>query len=287
MTDRVGLSGGPSEHPDAAGHRAADPAEAGQPPEAAGAPLAVAAAEGSQPSPEPRKPRSCSMSRSPAAGVHPFSRAFPSHRRCSRAAVSSRVWSVASPRPSVTGSGVPAAWVWRAFADRDPRRPRRRGWLAFFISAAVLYVVSFGLGQYWQYEIRKLMGVTDYNIPLVVASPFIAALVFSLLLLIGRGLHGLYRGLEKLLHPLDRAACREGGWLGAGGRLYLSGRWRLRASGLRQRYEQRVFAARHDDCGRGAPARDQPAVGRAGLAHTLGHAGLAKPQLHRQGAAGE
>ena len=49
------------------------------------------------------------------------------------------------------GLGVLAAWVWRAFADRDARRPRRRSWLIFLISAAVLYVVSFGLGQYWQH----------------------------------------------------------------------------------------------------------------------------------------
>src|SRR5215472_3151954 len=88
------------------------------------------------------------------------------------------------------GLGVLAAWIWRAFADRDHRRPRRRSWLVFLISAAVLIVVSFGLGQYWQYEIRKLMGVTDYSIPFVVASPFVAAAAFCLLLIIGRGLRG-------------------------------------------------------------------------------------------------
>ena len=76
------------------------------------------------------------------------------------------------------GLGVIGAWIWRAFADREPRRPRRRSWLAFFISAAVLTVVFFGLGQYWQYLIRKLMGVTEYNIVLVVASP--CALVLSI-----------------------------------------------------------------------------------------------------------
>src|SRR5690242_14148761 len=54
------------------------------------------------------------------------------------------------------GLGVLAAWIWRAFPDRDPRNPRRRSWLVFFISAAVLVVVFFGLGQYWQYLIRKL-----------------------------------------------------------------------------------------------------------------------------------
>jgi len=120
------------------------------------------------------------------------------------------------------GLGVLVAWVWRAFADRDPRRPRRRSWLAFFIVAAVLYVVSFGLGQYWQYEIRKLMGVTDYNIPLVVASPFIAALIFCVLLLIGRGLHGLYRWLAKLLNRwIGRRAAKAVGWVVVVGATYL------------------------------------------------------------------
>src|SRR5262245_4604601 len=31
------------------------------------------------------------------------------------------------------GLGVLAAWIWRAFANRDARRPRRRSWLGFFI----------------------------------------------------------------------------------------------------------------------------------------------------------
>src|ERR1700761_5931923 len=44
------------------------------------------------------------------------------------------------------GLGVLAASIWRAFADREPRRPRRRSWLIFSISAAVLTVVSFGFG---------------------------------------------------------------------------------------------------------------------------------------------
>ena len=65
-------------------------------------------------------------------------------------------------------------------------------------------MVSFGLGQSWQYEIRKLMGVTDYSIPLVVASPFVAAAAFCLFLLIGRGLRGLYRWAAQLLNRLSR-----------------------------------------------------------------------------------
>ena len=115
-----------------------------------------------------------------------------------------------------------AAWIWRAFADRDPRRPRRQSWRIFFISAAVLVVVSFGLGQYWQYEIRKLMGVTDYSIPLVIASPFVAALTFCLLLLIGRGLRGLYRWAANLLNRwIGRRAAHAVGWVLVAGLAYL------------------------------------------------------------------
>jgi len=121
------------------------------------------------------------------------------------------------------GLGVLAAWIWRAFADRDPRRARRRSWLVFLICAAVLVVVSFGLGQYWQYEIRKLMGVTDYNIAYVVASPLVAALTFCLFLLIGRGLRGLFRLVARLLsHLIGRRAARAVGWILVAGLFYLA-----------------------------------------------------------------
>ena len=120
------------------------------------------------------------------------------------------------------GLGVLAAWIWRAFPDRGPRDPRRRSWLVFFISAAVLVVVSFGLGQYWQHEIRKLTGVTEYNVWLAVASPLVAALVFCLLLLIGRSLRGLYRWLARLLSRwIGRRGARAIGWIVVAGLTYL------------------------------------------------------------------
>jgi uncharacterized membrane protein len=120
------------------------------------------------------------------------------------------------------GLGVIAAWIWRAFADRDARRPRHRSWLIFFIAGGVLYAVSFGLGQYWQYEIRKLMGVTDYNIPLVVASPFVAVAVFALLLAIGRGIRGAYRWLARLLNRwIGHRAANAVGWIAVAGLVYL------------------------------------------------------------------
>src|SRR5580700_7164033 len=120
------------------------------------------------------------------------------------------------------GLGVLAASIWRAFPDREPRQPRRWAWTVFFIAGPVLFLAAFGLGQYWQYEIRKLMGVTDYSIPLVVAAPFVAALVFCLFLLIGRGLRGLYRWLAKLLTRwIGRRAAHGIGWVLVVGLTYL------------------------------------------------------------------
>jgi uncharacterized membrane protein len=120
------------------------------------------------------------------------------------------------------GLAVWAASIWRAFADREPRRPRRWAWLTFIISAVVLFAAAFAAGQYWQYEIRKLMGVTEYNIPLAVASPIIAVLVFCVFLAIGRGLRGLYRWVAKLLNRwIGQRAARGVGWVLVVGLTYL------------------------------------------------------------------
>ncbi|MFE6836639.1 alpha/beta hydrolase [Streptomyces sp. NPDC057705] len=112
------------------------------------------------------------------------------------------------------GLGVCAAYVWRAFADRDARSASRRSWLVLLVSAIVLFGLSFGLGQYWQHEIRTLMGVTDYNVVTAVACPFVAALVFWLLLLAGRGLRRLYHWAADLLGRwIGPRAARVVGWL--------------------------------------------------------------------------
>ena len=237
--DTPGPSAGqsPGEHPDVDGQPAADPAEAGQPPAAGQTPATVAApatlaappamaappaaeaapavavAEGAQPT-EPGKRRKLLYVTLPGCwGALIFAcLSFTPSLLPRGGIVQGLVWGITAAIGY--GLGVLAAWVWRAFADRDPRRPRRWAWLTFFITGGVLLAVAFGLGQYWQYEIRKLMGVTDYNIPLVVASPFVAALIFCLLLLIGRGLHGLYRWLAKLLNRwIGRRAAKAVGWV--------------------------------------------------------------------------
>jgi uncharacterized membrane protein len=219
----VPRAGPPSgEHPDAADKRAPGPAEAGRPGAAADglpaaavlAPLPAAAAVGPPPSPQLRKPRRLLRLTLPGCwGALIFAcLSFTPSLLPRGGIVQGLVCGITAAIGY--GLGVVAAWVWRAFADRDPRRPRRWAWRTFIITAAVLFAVSFGLGQYWQHEIRRLMGVTDYSIPMVVASPFIAALIFCLLLLIGRGLHGLYRWLAKLLNRgIGPRAAKAVGWV--------------------------------------------------------------------------
>ena len=210
----------PSEHPDVADAGAAGPVAAGQPPGAVEAPPPVAAAEG--PGPKPGKPRKLLYVTLPGcwsaliAGCLSFTPSLLPRGGI----VQGLIWGITAAIGY--GLGVLAAWIWRAFADRDPRRPRGWAWRAFFISPAVLVVVSFGLGQYWQYEIRKLMGVTDYSIPLVIASPFVAALTFCLILAIGRGLRGLYRWAARLLDRwIGRRAAHAVGWILVAGLTYL------------------------------------------------------------------
>ncbi|MFF7779113.1 alpha/beta hydrolase [Streptomyces tanashiensis] len=112
------------------------------------------------------------------------------------------------------GLGVVAAYVWRAFADREARTASRGSWRVLIICAIVLFGLSFGFGQYWQHEIRQLMGVTDYNLLTTLACPFVAALVFWLLLLAGRGLRRLYRWLARLLRRwIGPRAAAVVGWV--------------------------------------------------------------------------
>jgi len=219
---RLPVSSSSSEHSDVAGQRTADPAEAGPPAIAEAAP-AVTAAEATRPPTGARKTRRLLYVTLPGcwgaliAGCLSFTPSLLPRGGI----VQGLIWGITSAIGY--GLGVLAAWIWRAFADRDPRRPRHRSWPIFFISAAILVAVSFGVGQYWQYEIRKLMGVTDYSVPLVIASPFVAALTFCLILLIGRGLRGLYRWAANLLNRwIGRRAAHAVGWILVAGLAYLA-----------------------------------------------------------------
>ena len=212
----------PGERADTATQSAADPAEAHRPAATAQAPAEASAAEEPKPSPEPARRRKLLYVTLPGCwGGLIFACLSFTPSLLPRGGV---IQGVICGITGAIGYGVAvlAASIWRAFADRDPRRPRRWAWRTFFISAVVLFVVAFGLGQYWQYEIRKLMGVTDYSIPLVIASPFIAALVFCLFLMIGRGVRGVYRWLAGLLQRwAGPRAARAVGWIVVAGVVYL------------------------------------------------------------------
>ena len=197
-------------------------AEPARGPKAGGATLPPAAAETAEPPPEPARHRKLLYVTLPGCwgALLGGCLSFTPSLLPRTGIIQGVVWGITAAIGY--GLGVLAAWIWRAFADRDPRQPRGRSWLGFYISAAVLTVVLFGLGQYWQYLIRGLMGVTEYNVALVVASPFVAALVFGLILLTGRGLRGLYRWVSDLLHRwMGQRAAHAVGWILVAGLAYV------------------------------------------------------------------
>lgn len=120
------------------------------------------------------------------------------------------------------GLGVLAAWLWRAYADREPRPARPSSWRLFFIGAGILLAAAFALGQYWQAQIRDLMGVTEYNLALVVASPLVAAFFLAVFLLIGRGIRHVYHWAADLLaRRFGRRAANATGWVLVTAAVYL------------------------------------------------------------------
>lgn len=112
------------------------------------------------------------------------------------------------------GVGVVAAWVWRAFADRDERPARSNAWRIFAVVAVVALVAAFVLGQRWQSEIRNLMGVAASNPAALLLVPVVAAVVFVALVALARGLRAVYRWLARLLGRwIGPRAARAVGWV--------------------------------------------------------------------------
>ena len=103
------------------------------------------------------------------------------------------------------GLGVAGAWVWREFADRDARVPSSRSWRIFAVVAVVGLLVSAVLGRLWQSQLRELMGIEGGERIGMLLMPLVAALVFLLLVAIGRGVRLAARWVANVL---DR-------WMGA------------------------------------------------------------------------
>ena len=112
------------------------------------------------------------------------------------------------------GVGVVGAWVWRAFADRDPRPARPRSWRVFAVGAGVALLGSFLLGQWWQAQLRDLMGVEAPNPASLLLLPVLAALVFAGLVGFGRVLRSAYRWVARqLTRWIGPRAARAVGWV--------------------------------------------------------------------------
>jgi uncharacterized membrane protein len=112
------------------------------------------------------------------------------------------------------GLGVAGAWVWRAFADRDPRSPRPGAWRVFAISAPLALVIAVALGQWWQAQVRDLMGVPTPNVLLLVLLPVVAVIFFTGLVALSRSLRGAYRWVAgRLKRWMGPRAASALGWV--------------------------------------------------------------------------
>jgi uncharacterized membrane protein len=110
--------------------------------------------------------------------------------------------------------GVLAAYVWRAFADRDVRPTRKRSWLIFAGVAVVAFVGATIFGRYWQGRIRDLMDAPADSALSLLVVPVVAAVVFVVLVAVSRAIHRLYRWLAMLLDRwIGERAARAVGWI--------------------------------------------------------------------------
>jgi uncharacterized membrane protein len=112
------------------------------------------------------------------------------------------------------GVGVAGAWTWRAFADRDPRAPRPGAWRVFAISALAALALALGLGQWWQAQLRDLMGAPTPNPLLLALLPLAAVAIFTGLVALSRFLRGAYRRVAvRLQRWMGPRAARALGWV--------------------------------------------------------------------------
>ncbi|WP_448624014.1 alpha/beta hydrolase [Geodermatophilus sp. URMC 64] len=111
------------------------------------------------------------------------------------------------------GVGVLAAWIWRAFADREERPPRRRSWQVFAVVALVLFTVASAFGRSWQTRIRELMGLPPDGLSSLLVVPLVAAVLFAFLIAVSRALRWVYRWLASRLNRwIGERAARAVGW---------------------------------------------------------------------------
>jgi len=95
--------------------------------------------------------------------------------------------------------GVLGAWLWREFADRDPRAPSRRSWQVFGVVAALTLVVATVVSLRWQRQLRDLLDVAPPGTASYLLIPVVAALIFVAAVAVGRGVRWVYHRLARYL----------------------------------------------------------------------------------------
>lgn len=84
------------------------------------------------------------------------------------------------------GFGILGAFIWREFADRDPRAPRDGNWRRLLAVAAIVLVASIAIGAWWQRAAATLVGLQPESLLAVLVIPPVAALSFAAFVGIGR-----------------------------------------------------------------------------------------------------
>ena len=112
------------------------------------------------------------------------------------------------------GFGVTGALVWREFADRPARNPRRLSWRIFVIVALVALTVCYFLGEHWQRSLRALMDAPSEALLPKVLLPVVAVVVFLTLVFAARGVRRIFRWVARTLARwMGRRPARALGWV--------------------------------------------------------------------------
>lgn len=107
--------------------------------------------------------------------------------------------------------GIGIAWVWREFADRDPRQPSARSWWVVWTVGPAVLVLATVLGARSQWALAQRIGVDHGGAFGVLLAPVVGLVLFLLVLVASRGVRLVARRLTDLLDRwIGRRAARAG-----------------------------------------------------------------------------
>jgi uncharacterized membrane protein len=99
--------------------------------------------------------------------------------------------------------GLSITWTVRQFTTRSLSPTGwRRAWISLWVVGGVGTLVAAGFGEYWQIQLRELVGVDTQDLPAYGLAVLLGAVVFVLFIAIGRGVRRVYRWLMGLLQKV-------------------------------------------------------------------------------------